>query len=46
MYNYLNEKKKKIRDIHTHERSIDKVTLTLIDQIFDLQRSENDKFNK
>lgn len=46
MYNYINEKKKKIRQIHSQERSLDKNIFILIDQIFDLQGAETDKINK
>lgn len=46
MYNYINEKKKRIKQINTHERPFDKNIINLIDQIFSFYRNDNDKVNK
>lgn len=46
MYNYLKNKTRKFKEVHNHERSIDKHVFTLIDLVFDLNRKDYDKKGK
>ena len=46
MYNYLKNKTRKLKDVHSQERSIDKHVLALIDLVFELDKKDYDKKGK
>lgn len=46
MYNFMNEKRKRIREIYPQERSIDKNLISIMNKVFDLQRAETERINK